>query len=367
MSQEASNQPPPRKIGLFDAVRQAEDISARVKLLQKLDQSRLLSLETPPEKPPLILSALGKRLGEAGNLVVLQGQAKAGKSAAVSAILGAALGGKGDCFRFESPNPEEKAILHFDTEQSRCAHFDLVKRAVRDRAGLTEIASHFRSFSLLQMDLRSRFLAIEEEMARASEIHHGIHMVVLDGVADITPDPNNAEECFALVDNLHGLADKFRCVIVLVLHENPNAENGKTRGHLGSQLDRKAETPIVIEKGSDEIVAMYARPSRDCYWPKSEAVYFKYDEVAGMHLTTSDPTSCRISKKNAEKKIKLQSLAEAVLSGRMKNCDLNTAIMKKEGVVERTAATRIKEMLNANVIKKTGDGDYCLFGEEEED
>ena len=380
MSQEVNNQSPRGMSGLHAAMmnggeytrennfaQQSDDgakISKTEELLQKLDQCRLLSLEMPPERPPLILSALGKRLGEAGNLVVLQGQAKAGKSAGVSAILGAALGGRGDCFGFESPNPEEKAVLHFDTEQSRCAHFDLVKRVVKDRAGLAEIPPHFHTFSLLQIDLRSRFLAIEQEMARASVIHNGIHMVVIDGVADITPDPNNPEECFPLVDNLHALADKFLCLIVLVLHENPNAENGKTRGHLGSQLERKVETPIVIEKGADEIVAMYARPSRDCYWPKSEAVYFKYDEAEGMHISVPDPTSSRIAKRNSEKKVNLQSLAEKVISGGMRNCDLKEAIMGEEHVADRTAANRISAMLKMDVIKKTNDGLYYLFGEE---
>jgi len=326
--------------------------------LAALDGCRLHSLEAPPPRPPTILKVGERRVGEAGNLLQLQGQAKSGKSAVVSAILAASIGGTGDCFGLESSNPEKKAVLHFDTEQSRCDHFDLVARAVRQRGGLHELPEHLRSYTLLTIDVKTRRLAIKEEMARAAEIHGGIHLVVIDGVADIALDPNDSEECFAIVAELHALADIHQCVIVLVLHENPNSENGKTRGHLGSQLERKAQTSIVIEKGTDEIVSMHARQARSCHWPKNEAAYFQFDKEQGMHITVADPSNRRTAKKIAEKTSKLQQLAAEVITGPMTPGELEAAIVKKEGVCDKTGRNRIKGMLKANVIERNQNGGY---------
>ncbi len=335
-----------------------KDQERRETALRALDGCRLQSLDTPPPRPPTILSVGDRRIGEAGNLVQLQGQAKSGKTAVIGAIIGISLGGTGDCFGFQSSNPQKKAILHFDTEQSRCDHFDVVARAVRQRGGLHDMPEHFRTYSLLTIDVQTRRLGIKEEMARASEIHGGIHSVIIDGVADIALDPNDAKECFAIVAELHALADIHQCMILCVLHENPNTETGKTRGHLGSQLERKAQTSIVIEKGADEVVSMHARQARSCHWPKAEAVYFQFDKDHGMHVTVSDPSNRRIAKKIAAKTIKLQELADEVINGPMTHGELEAAIMTAERVTDRTARTRIKEMRQAGVIEHTPDGKY---------
>ena len=329
-------------------------------VLEKLDRCRVTSLDDPPDRPPIILSYAGKALGEAGNIVVVQGQAKAGKSALVSAAIGAALGGGGDCLKLVSPNPDRKAVLHFDTEQSRYHHFDGISRTVTKRAQQEDIPPHLRSYSILRLDVRHRRAAIRAEMERAAQEHEGIHLVVIDGVADVSMDPNEARECIALVDELHQLADQYGCVIVVVLHENPGSEIKKTRGHLGSQLERKAQTSIVVDKGGDEIVAMYARMARSCSWPKKDAAYFKYDLVAGMHVTAEDPTAERQAENDAAKRVELQNLAKKVLAKPMKHGELVKAIMASTGKKEGAAKTRIKDMVALGVVIKTDEGMYQL-------
>lgn len=348
---------PPRQQAYQSNFSQA-DLTRRQEVLTALDGCRLLSLETPPPRPPTILSIGGRRVGEAGNLVQVQGQAKSGKTAIIGAILGVSAGGNGDCFGLESSNPERKAVLHFDTEQSRCDHFDLVARAVRQRGRLHNLPEYLRSYTLLRLDVKTRRLAIKEEMARAAQIHAGIHLVVIDGVADISLDPNDAEECFAIVAELHALADLYQCVIVLVLHENPNSETGKTRGHLGSQLERKAQTSIVIERGVDEIVSMYARQARSCHWPKSEAVYFQFDKDEEMHVTVPDPTARRAAIKIAAKRKELQVLADKVCSSPMRHCDLIQAIKAAEGIEKTAAKTRINFMVDNGILEIDGTRKY---------
>ena len=75
------------------------------------------------------------------------------------------------------------------------------------------------------------------------------HSVFIDGVADLCKSPNDDIEAFALVEHLAHLAIAYACPLILVLHENPSGlETGKTRGHLGSQLERKAESNLRIAR-----------------------------------------------------------------------------------------------------------------------
>ncbi|MEI8312715.1 MAG: hypothetical protein WCH98_18340, partial [Verrucomicrobiota bacterium] len=139
----------------------ASDADEVIKVrLARLDQCHLASLENPPPRPPVILSYKDKRLGEAGSIVVIQGKAKSGKTAVVGAILGAAIGGTGDLFGLESPNPDKKAVLHYDTEQSCYEHFDVLDVSVRKRAGFTEIPDHLHSYTMLQLEIGERWKTI---------------------------------------------------------------------------------------------------------------------------------------------------------------------------------------------------------------
>ncbi len=93
---------------------------------------------------------------------------------------------------------------------------------------------------------------------------NGLFAVIVDGVADLVLDVNDAKECNALVAKLHALAIKYDCPdrIICVIHENPNADTGKMRGHLGSQLERKAESNLRLRKKEDVTVVFSDRQRR---------------------------------------------------------------------------------------------------------
>ena len=329
--------------------------------LAKLDQCHLASLENPPERPPMILSYKDKRLGEAGSIVVIQGKAKSGKTAVVGAILGAAIGGEGDFFGLESPNPHKKAVLHYDTEQSRYEHFDVLDVSVRKRAGFTEIPDHLHSYTILQLEIGERWKTVQADVERRSKQHGGVHLVVLDGVADLVNDPNDATGSFSLVHELHAFADRHQCLIVAVLHENPGSGSRKTRGHLGSEMERKARTSISVEKdGNSEIVQMYVVGARKCSWPKKEAVCFQFDAEAGMHVTVDNPNAMVAAendkKVEAEKANALQALAKKVLTKPLPHGEFVKAIMAEIACKESTAKSRIREMSGDLKIVERIDG-----------
>jgi hypothetical protein len=133
---------------------------------------------------------------------------------------------------------------------------------------------------------------------------------------------------------------------------------GKIRGHYGSQLHRKCQSAIVVEKGKDEISTLYACPLRDGSWPKSEATFFKYDKAKAMHVECMDPTSDRKSQRDDSKAAKLQDIAKQVLIEPMTYARLLEAIAAKESCSEATARTRYREMKAAGIIAKNNDGNW---------
>ena len=70
-----------------------------------------------------------------------------------------------------------------------------------------------------------------------------------------------------------------------MLHENPGSDIGKTRGHLGSQLERKAETNLRLSKDSSGVTTGYSEKSRGAHIPKDSGIRFAFDEKLAMHVT----------------------------------------------------------------------------------
>jgi hypothetical protein len=113
----------------------------------------------------------------------------------------------------------------------------------------------------------------------------------LDGGADFVADVNDAAESNAFVATRHDLAIKHDCPIVGVVHFNPGSE--KSRGHLGSQLERKAETNLALEKDADESTVIYSTKNCRAGIPKGIGPRFRFDPAAGMHVSVASRQSAR--------------------------------------------------------------------------
>ncbi len=313
----------------------------------------------PPEEPPVLTNDRGDVIGERGNLVVIQGQMKSGKTGVVSGIMASFISDPdsgSDCLGFVAP-PADGFVLHFDCEQGPKNHFRLMQTTVQKRAGLAEVPGDLASFTLLAVPLAERWALVEtaaETVAKESKIR----CVIFDGGADFLATLNDEAMANELVDRQFRFAIQHDCLVVIVLHENPGTEYGKTRGHYGSQLHRKMQGALVVTKGKDEISSVYGAPLRDGYWPQSEAHNFKYDTAQGMHVTCGDPTAERARIKEAGKKASLQDLASKVLTTPANYTDLLARIASEEGCSSDTARNRYRDMKGLGIISKNDDGTY---------
>jgi hypothetical protein len=336
------------------------EAAARLDLIEKIRERRLDLNAQPLDVKPRFL--IGKKsISTPGNLTVLQAQAGTGKTNFVWAFPAARCvaesGVQGlDCLGLRADPSATGKLIIIDTEQSA---FDLNaagRRALR-RAGAEAEPEWLCAYGLAGISAKELRLILRALLWN-SEID-GIHSVIIDGFGDLVCDVNDSEETDGFVSELHGLAIKYDCPIIGVLHENPGSDNGKGRGHLGSQLERKAETVLRLQK-TDEVTAVFSKKARRAPILESEGPRFRWSDEAGMHVSCETIADA----KDAAKRDRLFDQAEAVFTASSSVAlswgDMRAGIAKSEGIGMSGAAKRFDAMKAMGVIRKDEMGMWRL-------
>lgn len=301
----------------------------------------------PPIRPIYTLG--GSVVSTPGNLTTITAAIKAGKTAVIGAMMAAPMAGDnpGDMLGFSSSNPNGFALLHFDSEQSPDDHWHVVNRALK-RSGLTKPPSWFYSYCLTGLGYRRGWECFTAAVRDAGDRHGGIISLLIDGAADLVKDVNDPGESNAFVAELHDLAIKRDCPILSVIHFNPGGE--KTRGHLGSQLERKSETNLRLDK-VDGVTEIWSDKQRRAPIPKGTGPCFAWSDEVGMHVSVETRCAVAVQEKTEE----LSMLADDLFSDRpsMHYTDLVSAIGTKLKLKGRTPERRAAAMAKLGVIKKS--------------
>ena len=179
-------------------------------------------------------------------------------------------------------NTSGQGVLLYDTEQSE---FQLYKNMtyIVDRTGLKRPPSWFKAFCLVGISRSERMKLILESMDKYFYQFGGIHTVVLDGIGDLIPGVNEEEGSVALIEELIRLAAIYNTVVICVIHMAPSGM--KLRGHLGSEVQRKAAGILLIEKDentdSSLIKALKVRDGSPLDVPIME---FGWSKEEGRHV-----------------------------------------------------------------------------------
>ena len=311
-------------------------------------------LNNPPLHSQPIFMLGDAKIATAGNLVGIQAQPKAGKTALIGGFLAATMDPTGDTLGIISQNPRGHAVIHFDTEQSRADHHSLI-RLVLHRAGRSEPPPWLRSYSIAGFTLEDRKAALFFELERANNACGGIHSVILDGLADFVANPNDPGETFALLDKLHQAAISNNTTIVNVLHENPGSDKGKTRGHLGSHLERKAETNLRLAKDANGISVIFAERARHAHIPREKGPCFKWCDVTKMHVTTITAADSRAdAKRDTLRDLVTEIFRDMPASASISWSEIHKRIEELCGIKREGARRRFKELLKWKLIHKVG-------------
>ena len=323
-------------------------------------QSCEIDYENPPDASKSIVAVNGVPLGTQDNLLCITGGEGTGKSNYVAAILTGTLGTEQlpaeRTLGLEiTPNPNGLAVLHYDTEQSEAQlHKNLGKTL--QRASLKNVPKFYHSLYLASLSRKDRLKLIRESMDLFYHKHGGIHLVVIDGIADLIRSANDETESIAIVDELYRLAGIYNTCIICVLHFVPNGI--KLRGHIGSELQRKAAGILSIEKDDNpEYSVVKALKVRDGSPLDVPMMLFGWDKAEDMHVYRGEK-----SKEDKEKR-KTDELI-AVVKEAFRNSfkltyqELCEVLMREMEIKDRTAKKYIAYMKEQRILAQDTNGNY---------
>lgn len=324
-----------------------------------------IDFNNPPAKAQEIISAGDVPLGTQGNILCITGGEGTGKSNYVAALVAGSIrpeNSQVDTLGINVyQNIQNEAVLLYDTEQSEVQLFKNVSNLLK-RAKRSEKPDEFKAFCLTGMSRKERLQAIVQSMDKFHYQYGGIRLVVIDGIADLVHSANDEVESLRVVDELYRLAGIYQTCIICVLHYVPNGL--KLRGHLGSELQRKAAAILSIELDSDATISVVkALKVREGSPLDVPLMLFSWDKEAGMHLYRGEKPR---EEKEKRKEKELVNVAREVFNQQtyITYIDLCEQIQQIMDVKERTAKSYIRFMREkAIIIKDPSNQSYFIKGQ----
>lgn len=334
--------------------------------------------ETPP--PDESCMSIGDiPIAARGNLTVIQGKSKVGKSAVVSAILAAAQRGNyqtlGDALCISWQGESNGAIVHLDTEQSKADWHGLVSRSIT-RSGMIEVSERLVSLPLVMFARSERLEILRESLRFEMESKGCVDAVVIDGIADLCTSPNDEAEALELVSRIHAMGQEFKTPIFCILHENPSTEQAKTRGHLGSELNRKAFANVRIDKDAEGVSTIYGTDMRKRDIPKEQGFCFAWNEEAGMHTFQGRAAGLKAAQRDEKATAEAREYWEPIFLHFEENREnpsfpaitVNLAVIAEREITGKenltkseTMKKRLQKAETLGVLRKSAPGEWVLI------
>ena len=211
--------------------------------LRNYIKESVISVTGTYEQSASVLMVDDSTIGTLGNFSASIGKAKSKKTFNVSAIAAAALK-NGTVLHYRACFPEGKRkILYVDTEQGK-NHCQIVLNRILKLAGLPKDcdADNLTMFALRKYSPEIRLAITEEAIGMIPDLG----LVIIDGIRDFIHDINSPGESTDVISKFMQWTDDRQIHIHTILHQNKADENA--RGHIGTELNNKAETVLLVEK-----------------------------------------------------------------------------------------------------------------------
>ena len=273
-----------------------QDQNDHLMFMQSIEEECVIDINKKIEHPPVAISFKTKEtttkdgvksfpvpIGTYGNFSFVQAPPKSMKTFFVSLLGSAFCNPKGKYTKGMSSFRDNKHFVHFDTEQGEWHAQRVFKRIQWMNKGIG--LDFYHTFALRKISYRSRIDFIEYYLECMREEGKEIGLVVIDGVADLVSDANNLEESSAIVQKIMAWTTIYNCHIVTVIHSNNGSD--KPTGHLGSFLEKKAETQIQLSRDENKLGAITVSCKRSRNTP-FEQFDFKLDEEGLPKVINTD-------------------------------------------------------------------------------
>ena len=195
--------------------------------------------------PPKILFVGDCTIATFGNFSASTGKAKSKKTFNISAMVAAAVTNS-TVLNYRACLPEGKRnILYFDTEQSKFHCHSVLERIYKlSGLSLKEDDPRLMFWGLREYTPKLRIAVIDYALRKYDEVG----LVIIDGLRDLMYDINNGKEATDVMTVLMAWTSVYELHTHTVLHLNKNDNN--PRGHIGTELENKAETVLIISKNT---------------------------------------------------------------------------------------------------------------------
>ena len=289
-----------------------------------------ISVTSTYEHSPVVLMVDDTVIGTLGNFSASIGKAKSKKTFNVSAIVASALSGS-TVLHYRSMFPENKRkILYIDTEQGRYHCQQVLKRILR----LADLPEYKNPDNLIMLALRKfspklRLAIVEQAIGTIPDLG----LVIIDGIRDFLYDINSSSESTDIISKLMQWTDDRQIHIHTVLHQNKNDEHA--RGHIGTELNNKAETVMQVEvdKMDRTVSVVEAIHIRD---REFEPFAFRInDEVLPELLDSYQPQEKKIGRPVKEPFDPYKEISESVHRAALDAAFTNVCITSYDDYLER--------------------------------
>ena len=230
--------------------------------MKSIEEECAIDINKKIEHPPVAISFKNKEvvnkdgsvkefpipIGTYGNFSFIQAPPKSMKTFFVSLLGSAFCNPNGEFTKGMSSFRGKKHFVHFDTEQGDWHSQRVFKRVEWMNNGLN--LDFYHTFALRKIGHRARIDFIQYYLDCMREEGKEIGLIVIDGIADLVSDANNLEESNLIVQKIMAWSTVYDCHIVTVIHSNFGSD--KPTGHLGSFLEKKAETQIQLERDENK-------------------------------------------------------------------------------------------------------------------
>lgn len=270
-----------------------------------------------------------------GNLQVLKGREKTGKSSMGVALMVAAL--KGGFLQIE-PTRGDLTLLWIDTEQDRAT------LRQKGRAALEMAGKPFSAPRIHIVTLKGESPAERLKTALKAICEAGADFVFVDGAADLCDDFNDSKQSAAVADELLKATEENNCAILCVIHTNK--KDDEARGHLGTILQQKCSEVYEVTKTGDTANVRQEK----CRFADIPDISFQFAD--GFKLEEPPTEADRMGTRKQELQAKFGRLFDGVAEYTYK--ELCEAYGEQENASKSTVQRAINKALDFGILVKEG-------------
>lgn len=315
--------------------------------------------------PQIALKIGDATIGTLGNILSLIGKAKSRKSFFIAIAIAVSISKDTifDLFKNELP-ANQRSVLCFDTEQGKY-HVQMALKRICTLTGVNE-PTNLRVFGLRALTPNERLELIEFAIYNTENL--GI--VFIDGIKDLITSINDEEQATMIVSKLMKWSEERNILVTTVLHQNKGDNNA--RGHIGTELNNKAETVLSISKSPDNDMVSIVQPEM-CRNKEPESIAFEIDNNGIPYISDFD-FEAKQGKKLTKKELFELNKTEIVLDIFAANNEFGIGYGQlldhfkrafksktEETIGENNAKDYIKELIETSyILKSQEDNKYYL-------